>query len=212
MADISRRTGVSDLTDVELELLDVLAIMSGPRASFRTGVFEWQYNRPSHGLDDAALQATLDRFEKEGWTTGDDYASHWSESDRSIRLTPRGGQLWESERLPDWTRHVIAFGFGPPRPDSTRHRERVGGGSLVIVRAFFDARCRCGFFDFAAGPIRMCVAQRQWIYWRPPQPLYLLSAWVESWGWDADRELLESMRCWWQFPVEISKLWGLPPA
>jgi hypothetical protein len=212
MADTSRRTGVSGLTDAELELLDIVAIQCGSRGSFRVGVFSGQYNRPCHGLDDLALKATLDRFEKKGWTTGKGYASPWSASDRSVEMTPTGGQLWESERLPDWTRHVMDEGDGSCRPGSERHRASIFGYSPVIVRAFFDAGCACGFFDFAGGPIRTGVARRRWVYWRPLQPVYRLSAWVESWSRHTDWERMETMRCWWRFPDEIGKLWGLPPA
>jgi hypothetical protein len=216
MADTSRRTGISGLKDAELELLDALVIWVGSRASLRAKSFPGQYNRPSHGFDDVELKAILDRFEKEGWTTGEDYTNSRSEADRSVIMTPTGGQVWESERLPDWTRHVMDRGSGGA-PE--RSRIAIFGHSPVIVRAFFDAGRAGGFFNFAAGPIHTGSAQRKWIYWRPPQTLFLLSAWVEPWNregewWkrDVDWQLMESMRCWWRFPDEIGTLWGLPPA
>src|SRR5436309_2035593 len=102
MADTSRRTSVSGLTDAELELLDAVMFTYGSRAVLRAGIFSAQYNRPCHGLDDEALKAILDRFEEEGWTAGHDYESPWSASDRTVEMTPAGGQIWESERRPDW--------------------------------------------------------------------------------------------------------------
>src|SRR5580704_14966367 len=91
MVEIGGRTGASGLSDAELELLDVVAIFGGSRANFCGETFSNQYNRPFHGLNDAILKSTLDRFENEGWTTGTDYSSPWSEWDRSIEMTPAGG-------------------------------------------------------------------------------------------------------------------------
>jgi hypothetical protein len=212
MADTSRRTGVSGLTDAELELLDQAVWRWGSRASYRTEFFAAQYNRPCHGLDDNTLFSTLDRFEKLGWTTGRDYSSPWSNSDRSVELTPSGGQLWESERLPDWNRYVMDSGGAWMCNERTRHRASIYGYSPIIVRQFFDIGRMCGFFGVNAGPVRTAVAVRSWIYWRPPQSLYLLSSWIESWRENVDWERMESMRTWWRFPDEIGKLWGLPPA
>src|SRR5262249_5200981 len=212
MGETSRRTGVSGLTDAELELLDQTVWRWGSRASYRSEFFSGQYNRPCHGLDDAALNDTLDRFEKLGWTTGRNYSSPWSDADRTVELTSAGGHLWESERLPDWLRYVMDTGGGWVCTNRTRHRVSIYGYSPTIVREFFDVGTACGFFGVTAGPIRTAVAKRKWIYWRPPQVVHLLSSWIESWHSDVDWQRMEAMRTWWRFPDEIGKLWGLPPA
>src|SRR6266508_3060319 len=109
-------------------------------------------------------------------------------------MTPMGGKLWESERLPDWTRRVTDVYGGSRCADSLRHRVSIFGHSPVITRAYFDAGSRCGLLDFGPGPIRTGVGRRRLIYWRPPQTVYLLSAWVESWIWRVDWDRMESMR------------------
>jgi hypothetical protein len=212
MAEISRRTGVSGLTDAELELLDQAVWRWGSRASYRTEFFLGQYNRPCHGLDDAALSSVLDRFEELGWTTGRNYSSPWSDTDRSVELTTVGGRLWEAERLPDWTRYVMDSGGAWVCTTPTRHRASIYGYSPIIVREFFDVGRVCGFFGVAADPIRTAAAIRPWIYWRPPQAVYLLSSWIESWDSEVDWERMETLRTWWRYPDEIGKLWGLPHA
>jgi hypothetical protein len=210
MAETSRRTGVTRLTDAELELLDQAVCRWGSRASYRAEIFSEQYNRPSHGLDDATLNETLDCFEKLGWITGRTYSSPWSETDRSVELTPTGGQLWESERLPDWGRYVMDTGGAWITNELRRHRASIFGYSPKSVRKFFEIGRMCGFFGLTAGPIRTAAAVRKWIYWREPQTVYLLSSWIESWDSYPDWERMESMRTWWRFPDEIGKLWGLP--
>src|SRR5690242_15904742 len=120
----NRRTGVSNLTDAELLILDIAANLGGTRRLFRREVFPYQYNCPTHGLDDATLNQTLDRFETQGWLTGENFEVPGSGTDRSIRVTPAGGQLWEAERLPDWTRHVMEV-YGRTRPGTKRHRVSI---------------------------------------------------------------------------------------
>jgi len=198
----------------------------GTRASFRTEFFKYHYNRPCHGLDDATLYATLDRFESLGWTTGRNWSTHWSKTDRTVELTDKGGELWEAERLPDWGRYVTDSGGGWICSMPTRHRVKIYGFSQRIVREFFDIGRSCGFFDLDVGPLRLAVATRPWIYWKPPRAVHLLSWWSESLAppdgqdlaaviafgkrWQSMWEQLESMRTWWRFPHEIGKLWGLP--
>ncbi len=191
-------------------MLDMAIWRWGSRASYRSEVFAAQYNRPCHGLDDAALFKTLGRFEERGWTTGRAYSSPWSESDRSVEIAPAGGQVWESERLPDWGRYVMDSGGGWHCLKRTRHRVSIYGHSPAIIREFFDIGSTCGFFGVSAGPVRSAVATRQWIYWKPARPLFLLSSWIESWNQAEDCERMESMRTWWRFPDEIGKIWGLP--
>jgi hypothetical protein len=209
MAEMSRRTGFSQLTDLELELLDQAVLQPGSRASFRNEVFPGQYNRPSHGLDDAALNRTLDRFEELGWVSGRNYSSPWSDADRSIELTSLGGQLWESERLPDWTRHVMDSGVGWGFDDRKRYRASMYGYSPRIVREFFDAARISGFFRIV-GPTRTAAAMRKWVYWRPRQMEHRLSFWIRD--TDGDWRRREDIRTWWRFPDEIGKLWGMPRA
>jgi hypothetical protein len=212
MTDVSRRTGITSLTDAELELFDAAILQWGSRAICKAEYFVAQYNRPFHGLDDATLNRTLDRFEELGWTTGRPYSSPWSENDRSIELTTTGGHLWESERSPDWNRHVMDVGGGWVCTEPKRHRASIYGYSPKIIREFFDIGKECGFFGVNVGPIRMAKATRTWIYWKSPQSLHLLSSWIESGNSKIDWERMQSIRTWWRFPEEIGKLWGLPPA
>ncbi len=212
MPDKCCRAGVTNLTDAELSLLDQAVWKPGTRAVYRMASFSWQYNRTCHCLSDSKLNETLDRFEMRGWTTGRNISTSWSATDRTVELTQKGGQLWESERLPDWSRYVIDSGGARTFDEPTRHSVLIYGHSPTIVREFYDIGRECKFFGIQASEVRTASALRSWIYWRPPQRLYLLASWIESYNNHVDWDNMEALRTWWRFPDEISKLWGLPPA
>ncbi len=206
-----RRTNATDLTDAELILLDVAAYLGGSRCLFSRDVLPLQYNYPSHDLDDVELAQTLDRFEAQGWITGEDFINRRSNPDRSIKITLDGAGVWESERRPDWSRNVTDTS-GRTIPNTERHRIRIYGHSLAICREFFDVACACGYYDYDGGRVRTAASHDQLVYWRPAQRIYLLSAWVSSWHMPTDWTYFEANRTWWRRPDEIGKLWGLPEA
>lgn len=211
MPERIERTGSSDLTDSELLILDKVAMLGGIRSMYYNDIFPYQFNCPEHGLDDETLIVTLDRLESDGVITGEPSSSRHGKPDRTIRVTERGGLVWESERRPDWTRYVTES-YGSSRPDSERHRVTVFGHSRPICQAFFDAGVQSGFLDYRCGRIGTAFGNRNLIYWRPVERVFMLSAWVESWQSATDWGHFEMKRCWWRFADEIGKLWGWPPA
>lgn len=205
------RTGVTDLTDAELLLFDIIATRGGTYRVFHPDVFPLQYNYPSHELDAQTLVDTLRRFESIGWTGGVNFVDQGSRSNRSIRITNAGAELWEAERRPDWTRFVMEW-YGRSIGDSARHRVSVLGHSPSVCRQFFDVLCECGFFDYDGGRVLTASAQRRLIYWRPKQTVYLVSAWLNSWHNPTDWLYFQMHRTWWRFPDEIGTLWEFPSA
>ncbi|QDT10968.1 hypothetical protein K239x_29610 [Planctomycetes bacterium K23_9] len=206
-----RRTHATELTDAELILFDIIATRGGTRRYFHPDVFPLQYNYPSHGFTPNDLSAALNRFEASGWATGSDFIDRHSKSDREISITDAGARLWESERQPDWSRLVMEW-YGRSRPNTERHRVSVLGHSHAICQRFFDVSCECGFFDYDLGPVVSRMANRKLIYWRPVQPVYLISGWLNSWHGRADWEHFQRERVWWRFADEIGTLWELPSA
>lgn len=211
MQDELRRTGVTDLTDAELILFDIIATMGGTHRFFHPKVFPLQFNYPSHELEERTLTETLNRFESFGWTRGEDFIDQWSRPDRSIRITGLGAGLWGSERKPDWSRFVMDW-YGRSIADTERHRVAILGHSQSVCREFFDVSCDCGFFDYDGGRVVTASAPRQLVYWREQQRVYLVSAWLNSWHSPADWAYFQEHRTWWRFPDEIGTLWELPAA
>lgn len=205
------RSGATKFSDSELLILDQIAMLGGVRRMYLNDVFPLQFNCPEHGLDDQSLLQTLDRFEADGITIGETTRNYHGKPDRTVRITDSGAALWESERKPDWTRYVTES-YRRSRPNSEKHRVVIRGHSPLVCRAFFDAGVQSGFLDYRGGRIGTGVGKCSLIYWRAPQNVYMLSAWIESHLPVADWGHFEMKRCWWRFADEIGKLWGWPAA
>lgn len=199
-----RRTGASELTDAELIIIDIAAMCVARRRLYRNLYFVEQWNRPSHGLDDETLVETLDRFETEGLIISEACSDHRGRPDRTVRLSEAGGSLWISERRPDWMRYVDDI--------SPHNRISIYGYSADTCERYFQVACDSGLINHNGGRIRRAVANRQLIYWRPPQPVHLLCAPVanESSGTilDVNWSHFELHRIWWRFPNEIATFWS----
>jgi len=199
-----RRTGVSELTDAELIIIDIAAMDVVGRRFYRNSIFAEQWNLPPHGLDDEALVKTLDRFETEGLISSEACDDYRGRPDRTVRLTDAGGSLWESERRPDWLRYATHI--------YPMNRISICGYSAETCDRYFQVACDSGLINYNGGRIRRAVANRQLIYWRPPQPVHLLCAHVakESSGTflDVNWSYFELHRTWWRFPNESATFWS----
>ncbi|MBL8815490.1 MAG: hypothetical protein JNL58_05640 [Planctomyces sp.] len=164
-----------------------------------------QWNRSSHGLNDETLVRTLHRFEVEGLISSEAFYDSHGNPDRTVRLTESGGALWESERLPDWTRFVEDI--------YPENRISIYGHAPDVCDRYFHVACEAGLINYGGGRIRRAVALRKLIYWRPVQPVYLLSAAVAKDGGSQcrlpDWEYFESHRIWWRFANEIATFWPI---
>ncbi len=204
------RTGVSALTESELLILDIASTCGGCRRMYHPDVFSKQFNYPSHKLTLAQLTGVLDSFEREGYIVGKEFVDRWGQPDKEVLATAKGGALWETERAPDWSRYLDCLYHG--RSGHERIRFSIYGHSPQVCGAYFEAACESGLIDFKGGRTKVGIGQCQLIWWRPAQTVYLFSAWLESWNCHAEWSLLETKRCWWFSPDEISKLWGWPTA
>lgn len=196
------RTGVSKLTDAELILFDCAFNGVAGQRLFRDAVFAQQWNRTSHGLSDEALFSTFKRFEAEGLISSEAFYDSRGNPDRTVQLTEAGGALWESERLPDWSRYVTDM--------YPQNRISIYGHTPNVCDLYFHVACEASLINYCEGRIRRGVALRKLIYWRPAQPVYLLSAAVAK-GKDSqyhftDWTYFESHRVWWRFADEIATL------
>ncbi len=84
------------------------AIHGGVRRLFGPDVFSMTFNYPSHGLSFRQVTETLDKFERDGLITGKDIIDWDGQPDKEVLVTQKGGQLWEAERDPDWSRFLDA--------------------------------------------------------------------------------------------------------
>ncbi len=173
-------------------------------------VFSQTFNYPSHGLCPQELDQTLDQFERDGLITGNTVLDWNGSVDKEVVITPKGGRVWEAERLPDWSRYLDGRYRG--RDDGQRIRFSIYGHSAKICHAYLAAACDSGILDLRGGHIRTARGNRQLVWWRPIQSVYLLSVEIQSFECRPDWSHLEMKRCWWFGPAEISKLWGWPPA
>lgn len=205
------RTGSTDLTDSELLILDNIAMLGGLCSMYLNDNFPYQFNYPEHGLDSKSLLATLARFESEGMIVSERTSNRHGKPDLVLRVTTLGGSIWESERKPDWTRYV-EDSYGPSRRNTERFRVTILGHSREICNAFFDASIQSGFIDYRGGRVATAWGNRNLIYWRSVESVFMLSAWLESEDSETDWNHFEMKRCWWRFAHEIGKLWGWPPA
>ena len=194
-----RRTRATDLTDAELGLIDVLFDVVVPADCLRNGDFAERWNTTPHGLDDAALDRTLARFVDDGLVRRTVVRHR-----RHIELTPRGGDVWEAERLPDWTTYVDER-WRPLRCLRERWLLRMIGIEASILRTAFEVGRDAGVFGPPVGRVReLRIASRPIVHWKPPESACALFAVVGSSATDAtDEDQYERRRCWWTSVDEI---------
>ena len=122
------RTGLVDISDGELIVLDALADCGALRFGHLVNdEFDLRFNCDSPGLDDSALKRLLTRWRRFAWirpVVADD--------GERFELTPLGGLHWERERQPDWSR----FAFMEERPVILRENRHASIFRYVGVRRF----------------------------------------------------------------------------
>jgi hypothetical protein len=139
-ATLPPRTGATELTDDELLLMDFVFDVWAAERFLRRDVYHAHRNvRFTHGLDDEALSRTLRSLVGRGLfacETHDDEAPRYS-------LTPRGGDLWEAERKPDWTRYCRARLTGIA---SGAHRARVFSPDRTTLDRFISVATETRYY------------------------------------------------------------------
>ena len=96
------RTNVTELTDDELSLLDVMFDGGVAISMLRQCNIGLQFNVRPHSLDDESLKQSLKRFHQQGIVEPLEFRHR---NRRYITLTSHGVSLWESERCPNWERY-----------------------------------------------------------------------------------------------------------
>ena len=110
MTDRPFRSNRTTLTGDELLLADALAVLGPLWPDFlRQEDYAIHINLPyTHGIADARLGHVLDQMrERDRFALVDDE----DESEQRLALTPEGGALWETERIPVWPMYcAVLFG------------------------------------------------------------------------------------------------------
>lgn len=198
------RTGLVDISDAELMVLDVLADYGtlGVGQLANEG-FDLRFNRGLHWLDDPALWRLLRRWCRSEWIrpiVADDGAR--------FELTPLGGLQWERERQPDWSRLVCArSGYLPGRNDRTI--DTYFGTTASVVDAWFQTWIKIE--ESSVFRVRRATVQRQrWIYlWKALGTISVVVAIVTDESESRhgrDWQLYERNRYWWRDSVELMAL------
>lgn len=103
MTDIPYRTNASSLSDSELILLDVLFDCYCEFQFLRDSIFKPQWNLSySHGLTDSQLRQSLIALCQSGILS-----TRVEDRCELFAMTPAGGEVWSSERCPDWERFCM---------------------------------------------------------------------------------------------------------
>ena len=197
------RTGLVDISDAELIVLDAFADYGALRFGHLVNdEFDLRFNCDSHDLDDHTLASLLERWRQSGWLRlvpcfhGDGY-----------ELTAIGGAQWESERQPDWSRLVCGqWRYLPNHGD--RRIDTYLGTTASVVDAYFQTSIAMEKTSVLRLR-RATVRSQKWMYrWKPLGPILVIAAVVtdepESYH-EIDWLRYERARCWWRDTSDIMK-------
>ena len=209
MTDLPFRTGASSLTDSELILLDVLfdvrCWFGSLRESTSRATFGEVWNlRYSHGLDDDSLRETLASLCDRGLL-----ARSPDPSGELFVMTSHGGEIWSSERCPDWDRFCT---------DRLTLTDRGLTISSVIATT---PEIRDGFLPYLPIPTARTrkteITDYELLPWRSFAKLYVsvsIYKTCDEWSLashDAEmkhRALIAEKRSWWRCISELQRFVG----
>lgn len=203
MSDTYWRTGETHLSDDELLLLDALFDKGGYWQMLRRDDFAKRHALPhSHTLDDNALQHTLARLREDALLQAyyapydaPDYRQHWM-------LTPRGGALWQRERLPDWSRYCYATTYY----DDTRALWRVESPALATAQAFAQTAHALGMGAPSPQTLQhMELPQYQMLPWKSFPQVHRLFGARGATTFD-DSAAYDAALAWWRTVNELIAL------
>jgi hypothetical protein len=200
MRRFPKRTHSTDLTDDELILFDVMFDSRVEFKLLRRPGFTARFNYHCHNLDDEQLSATLQRFLDSGLLTTVRFKDKIG-----FQLTPRGGELWERERLPSWERYA-----------TERYGEWRNGKPFVAIRVaaqqtrddFWRIGCDVAMFTHTTGRLRKAkIKNHELIPWKQFDAVYVTIATLDDSFSVEDWRALEERRTWWRRVREIDKFW-----
>lgn len=215
MPETLRRTHATSLTDDELTLFDVLFdCCAGLRLLRRDAI--WGTFLRRHSLDDEQLDEALRQFVAAGWMTSRPFPKRFGPN---FELTPEGGALWESERLPDWNRYATE--------SYDESSVKITATSPQTCEDFFRVGRETGFFEILGQPqiLRASYRDPGRISWKDLGRLHVLIAVYdempcdeqtssENWRFVEQRlrqsEEMEGRRTWWRSADEADKFWPTP--
>ena len=201
---LPNRTGISELTDNELLLFDMLFDSNANATQMSSSVYAEHMNcEYNHTLDDETLQRTLDSLTSRKLIHP---VGNSKMTDSVVySLTGTGGKLWEIERKPDWLRYVAtsqkALGCFPT-------------ASIVALCIDEQIGRLCLGAMFASGIITPTktirvreLHSRRLVSWKTFSPVYALrcqtSDHVNHWHRSVDLDVYEHSRCWWRSISEL---------
>jgi hypothetical protein len=200
------RTGLVNITDAELTLIDAFADNGAlPFHFIRDPIFPLSFNRDSHAMDDVSLQLLLARWLRIGWL-------HARDAHDGLRygLTPLGLQIWERERRPDWSRFVV--NSHRESEDSGRTIETELGASKPVIEAFHALRQELtGVSSLRVRRLRMTIDRARLHPVKILSPLFAIVSVRPHANEPTDWARYERERIWWRDSVELMRWRGRVP-
>lgn len=201
------RTHLTDLTDDELLIVDVMFECDVTYPMLRKCNMGPHFNAQPHTLDDEALKSTLVDFRRRGITDNCDGMFH---GQQYISITPKGGELWAAERQPKWERYC-----------TESYPATIRGRTIMSVKCT-TCSVRDDFLrlwpEYPARTRKATINDIGLVHWRGFGKLFVgLASYSQPRRWSLDEfnewlprhlayiELVENERSWWRTVGELQK-------
>jgi len=148
------RTGITELTDNELILFDVMFDCSCPVKTLRKSKFIDFFNTDSHKLSDKKLKETLKKLNENKLIrlieNQDGLEKISSRNFKKVKttfveLTAKGGKLWEKEREPIWEKYCEGWTYAPYKEENKLLLEAVSP-SLETLKEYLKVATEINLF------------------------------------------------------------------
>ena len=201
------RTHATNLTDDEVILLDAFfGIFGHMKIGFLYQKdFGMQFNtRFSHRLTNSEVETTISKFEKQGYLE-----TKHSERDAELlyKLSPKGGELWELERDPDWNKYC--GGYSPEKEHG--NSSEITSPSIDLPYQFVETMIECGLYPPHTEILETIEYYDvdDFVSWKHFDKLYQLRL---SFGKDRESHypikgwLYDQKQTWWRNTAELMRL------
>lgn len=195
------RTGKTSLTDDELIICDALFSAGAFVRVLERDGFDEMLNVPyRHDVPDDDLPGFLRAMEDRELVV-----LRTERFGLAVDLTPKGGELWEQERMPNWDAYLYDRSPGGDRPVLT-----VRAARREMAEAYLRVGHMARLFDVVAGSIEAVPDDgKPLVPWKPGAAVAMTAKLSRGDAGGMDWRLYESQRIWWRTMSELLRSRGL---